>query len=151
MPPLIKETKKEVLQPYEIPTEDEEHKDLSTILDEEIEKVKIEELENSDVVNYDFIEETLKEEVIPLENECEVKNILVDIKEKIVDLRKQDHDSSIDILRETHYIKKNMALHNKTTYTLMFISGVAFGMADAKWMPYASLLYDGVKQILGKG
>jgi len=81
-------------------------------------------------------------------NKCEYRQELLDVKSILIEMKKQDYDTSIEILKETHYIKKNIAQHNKLTYGLMFLAGTAFGMADAKWMPYASLIYEFGKQVL---
>jgi hypothetical protein len=83
--------------------------------------------------------------------DCQVKEQILDIKNTLVDLKKQDHDSGIEILKETHFIRKNLGQHNKFTYGVVLVTGVLLGMTDQKWLPYASWLYELGKEILTKG
>lgn len=70
-----------------------------------------------------------------------------DIKEQLLSIKTIVHNTSIDVIDGN----KDRASDNKTTYSLMFISGVVFGMSDEKWRPYASFLYEAGKEIFIKG
>ncbi len=80
-----------------------------------------------------------------------IDNKLVDLKELYVDHKRENYDSSINILKETHYIKKSQANNNKITYSLMFLSGTAFGLSHKSWSPYVEILWDFFSNFILRG
>lgn len=119
------------IEPLEVMEEHTQDDEISTIIDEAIEEIS------------SPIEKETKEDFkLSREDVYEIKNFLVHLKDISIEAKNNSYKSMIEILKETHYIKKSQSANNKTTYTLMFMAGVAFGMADTKWMPFAKVIYD---------
>lgn len=75
-----------------------------------------------------------------MDDMCEVKETLLDHREKLHDIKEMQHEQN-----------KGFSQHNKVTYSLMFLSGVVFGMSDAKWLPYTTIIYEFGKEVLKIG
>ena len=116
---------------------------------------------DEDIPNIDEIEQMLKdsEKEMTKDNKCkgyillkediyEIKKFLLNIKDLQIESKNTLYKNLIEILKETHYIKKSQSANNKTTYGLMFAAGVAFGMSDSKWMPFAKGIYEFFTTIL---
>lgn len=67
--------------------------------------------------------------------------------EQLLKIKTMVHDIAIDVTDGN----KSRSSDNKTTYTLMFLSGTVFGMSDEKWRPYAGYMWDIGKEILTRG
>lgn len=131
---LIEDSKvKEVAQKYQEFAGDEE---LNTIIDDAIDEVQ-------NQTNEGFI--------VSKEDAYEIRKYLVDVKNLQIEAKNTLYNNLIEILKETHFIKKSQSNNNKTTYGLMFAAGVAFGMSDAKWMPFAKGIYEFFTTVLNKG
>jgi len=120
---------------------------IEEIIDDEIEKVKEQE------AIQEIQKENDKDEEFKLtkEDAYEIKKFLVNIKNLQIEYKNTLYKNMIEILKETHFIKKSQSANNKTTYGLMFMAGVAFGMADTKWMPFAKGIYELFSTILNRG
>ena len=155
MPPLIKkdETKKSAtFEKEDAPIEPEQNfDDLNTIIDEAIKEVSAKDMEQEQPKLHETLEEPKEKEYkLTKQDAFEIKDYLIRIKDIQIESKDTLYKSLIEILKETHFIKKSQSTNNKTTYTLMFVAGVAFGMADTKWMPFASVIYEFGKSVLGK-
>ena len=141
------------LSPFEEVAEEvpEDFKELEQILDESIKEVEIKNTKPLKEL-LDQLPYPKKEEYkLNKEDVHEIKNFLIHLKDINIEAKNNSYKSMIEILRETHFIKKSQSANNKTTYGLMFLAGAAFGMADAKWMPFAKVIYDFFSTIIGKG
>jgi len=116
------------------PKEDEE---LSNIIDDAIKEVEEKETKE------DF---KLKQEDIN-----DIKNFLVHLKDIGIENKNNFYKSMIEILKETHYIKKNQTSNNKLTYSYVLLAGICIGLTDEKWMPFAKFGWDFFTTIIGKG
>ncbi len=91
---------------------------------------KTEEVEQLEQIVEDSIIEMEKiciEEPLSEVGKLEIKNCLLDIKNLIIELKKQDYDSSIDVLRETHFIKKWISKYTIGVLGLCFLTGMFVG------------------------
>jgi len=84
-----------------------------------------------DIDNRELYNQTARVETSLLKN----RHATQDVKESI-------HTYAINILKETHFIKKSQAANNKTTYLLMFAAGTIFGMGYEKWMPFLYWIWE---------
>lgn len=120
--------KKEDIERFDLLEEQaQDNEELSNIIDGAIKETE---------------KETKEDFKLSKEDVHEIKSFLVHLKDINIETKNNSYKSMIEILKETHYIKKSQSSNNKTTYALMFASGVAFGMADSKWMPFAKVIYD---------
>lgn len=125
-----------------------EDKELNNIIEDALNEVQNGETKPlSDLIN-DLEQEEYK---LTKEDAFEIKKYLLDIKDVHIEAKNTLYKNMIEILKETHFIKKSQSANNKTTYGLMFAAGVAFGMSDAKWMPFAKGIYEFFSTVLGKG
>lgn len=89
-----------------------------------------------------IVDEALKE-AITLENEGKEVNkhdneCCLKVRNKLQDIYEinKDQDHKLNSLNKVFFV--------------VFLAGVAFGMSDAKWLPYASWLWEFGKDIIGK-
>ena len=118
--------------------------------EEEMERKKIE--SEMDSIVKDAIKQIETEDLeLSREDIHTIKDYLVDVKDRQNEFSKVLHGNLIEILKETHYIKKSQSANNKTTYSFIASAGVIFGMGDSVWMPYAAFVYEFFTSVLGKG
>jgi len=125
---------------YEAPTDKEELKEMLT--DETLSKKDTipEDKELEEIVEQ-AIKEIEKGESVTDEKECchKVRDTMNDLKEKL--------QKNYEINKEVEHKFSNL---NKILL-IMFLAGVAFGMSEEKWLPYASMIWEFGKDIITKG
>jgi len=75
----------------------------------------------------------------------DIVDYAIDNNTDILSSKKESYKYDIAILNETHFIKKQIGIHNKINYAVLFTVGTIFGMMYKTWLPYANILWELVK------
>ena len=88
---------------------------------------------------------------MPDDKECQLKKILLEIKDIQIDHKKQHYDTSIEIIKENHYIKKLLDKRNNLVMSIVFICGLVIGAVLWENKETVALYLEPISKIIGFG
>jgi hypothetical protein len=85
------------------------------------------------------------------DKECQVKKVLLEIKDIQIDHKKQHYDTSIEIIKETHYIKKSLDKRNTFVMGIVFVCGMVVGASLWENKEDVAMYLEPLSKIIGFG